>query len=287
MRWKTQRLTVLFLFITSFIIITYTPFSLTTDVDYIAPYRLGAGPDIDGSITTSEWVNSTKYDLTFGYNDTENPFIEVELYLLHNGSALFIGINVTTTDNQSDDADAFCIYFDEEHNAYLGGNATHPKEDGLRLTRDGNITDLSYNGIEWINDESIENLTKGPSYGATNSAGEWEFIIISSYDPLKRISTNSSDFDVNFPSNVVEHAVEIGFNIEYYDADIDQYDSFTTSANGTVNNTPALWNNLIFDIIPYSPPNTSIIWIFIVVAMIIPAGLILYILIWLKRKKLP
>ncbi|MHA1649119.1 MAG: hypothetical protein ACTSYB_02905 [Candidatus Helarchaeota archaeon] len=271
-----------FAYLVSFNFISST---FATDVDYNVPYSEATGPIIDGNITAAEWASASKYALSFQFNDTGNPSIKFDLYLLHNGSALFIGINMTLADNQSDIADAIYIYFDEEHDEVLAGNSTHPKEAGLKLTRDGNFTDLSYDGSMWINDEDIENLTKGPSNGVTNGITEWEFVVLSSYDPVNKISKNSSDFDVNLPSNVLEAAVTIGFDIEYYDADIQQYDSFTTTLNKTVNSTPSLWDNLVFAQVPWSAPNTSAIWGFIIIAMIVPAGLIVYMILWLKRKE--
>jgi hypothetical protein len=204
MIWKGRRIIIFCLFCTILMISSFIPAIKTTNINYNAPYRSGVGPTIDGVINAAEWNGSTSYEITFNFNDTNNPIITVELFLLHNGSAVFIGLNITTDDNQSDPADAFYIYFDEEHNDQLAGNGTLPREEGLKLTRAGVFTDLSYNGSDWIDDESIENLTKGPSNGVTNGLGEWEFIVVSSYNPVTRKSQNTSDFDVNLPSDVLE-----------------------------------------------------------------------------------
>lgn len=259
---------------------------MATGGKYDAPYRSGVGPTIDGSMSVGEWDDAVKYSLTFEFNDTQNPVIEVELYLLHNGSAIFIGINITTADNQSDIADRFSIYFDEDNNGLLSGNITHPKEEGLELTRDGNFTDLSFNGIEWIFDESIVNLTKGPSNGATNGVNQWEFIVVSTYDPEDRfMQQDSSDFDVDLPSVVIENAVEVGFDIEYYDADLNQTDSFCTTGNCSVSTMPALWDDLVCGKVPNSPPNMGAIWGYIIIGMIVPGVLILYMILWITKKK--
>ncbi len=286
MKWKKQMTFVMFLILTYFLVITQFSNSNATDVEYTVPYRAGGGPTINGTITASEWVNAIQYTIIFQFNDTENPIIEAELYLLHNGSAIFIGLNITQADNQSDPADAFYIYFDEKNNGQLAGNATLPKEEGAKLTRDGNFTDLSYNGSTWINDEDIVDLTKGPSNGATNGVGGWEFVMVSLYNPINRKSINTSDFDINLPSNVLEPTVRIGFDIEYYDADINQTDSFTTSKNRTVNTDPSKWDVLICGTVPPSQANLGAIWAYIAVGMIVPAGLIVFLIIWIMRRKL-
>ncbi|HUY00682.1 MAG TPA: hypothetical protein VMV49_14070 [Candidatus Deferrimicrobium sp.] len=285
MNWKGRRVIVFCLFCTYLVMSCFIPSIETTNTNYNAPYRSGTGPTIDGSIIAAEWNGSTSYEITFNFNDTANPIITVKLYLLHNGSALFIGLNMTTGDNQSDSTDAFYIYFDEEHNDQLAGNGTLPREEGLKLTRAGVFTDLSYNGSEWIDDESIENLTKGPSNGARNGLGEWEFIVVSSYNPVTRKSQNTSDFDVDLPSMVLEGAVTIGFDIEYYDADINQYDSFTTTANRSESTAVVEWDNLVFGKVPYPTPNFSAIWAYIVIGMLVPAVVIVLAMISVVKRK--
>jgi hypothetical protein len=282
---KSRSLVVMFVFMSYLLIISWIPTSLTTDTDYSAPYSSGNGPSIDGTIVASEWANGLNYTVSFQFNDTENPSIEVTLFLLHNGSAVFIGLNMTTLDNYSDPTDAFVIYFDEENNGELAGNGTLPREDGLKLSRDGNITDLSYNGSEWIDESNYGNLTQGPSYGATNGIGQWEFIFISSYDPVNRIYTNSSDFDVDLPSIVLEYAAEIGFDIEYYDADIDATDSFTTTQNGTVSEDPTLWDVLVCEKVPPSPLNMTKLWLYIILGMIIPAAFLVFMIYLIKQRE--
>ena len=284
MKWKTRKVILIFLFFMYFTAIILIPSNVATDTDYNAPYQPGAGPTIDGTITSAEWFNITPYELTFQYNVMGNSTIKADLYLLHNGATLFIGLNITMGDNQSDDTDAFYIYLDESHDEKLKGEWNNSKEEGIELMRDGNFTDLSYNGTEWIDDETIS-LTKGPCYGATNGAGQWEFKFISSYDAITRTKLNTSDFDENLPSNVLENALEIGFNIEYYDADINLTDSCTTTDNGTRSLNPEDWDNLVFGEVPDPPPNLEAIWVYIIIAMIIPAGVIVTLFIVLYRKK--
>ena len=284
MKLKRQGIIVLFLFLTFITPLIFSPVSLGTAVNYNTPFRAGVGPTIDGTITATEWLHNANYTITFKFNGTENPEMSVTLYLLHNGSALFIGLNVTSGDAITDPEDAFYIYFDENHNGFINGTTTHPNEEGAKLTRDGNFTDLCYNGT-WINQLLIVNLTKGPSTGASNGIGSWEFVFISSYDPVARRAKDSPDFDVNLPSDVLEPAVEIGFDIEFYDADLNMTDSFVTLSNRTESMSPNRWDDLVCGRFPYAEPNLLAIWAFIILVMIIPAVLVVYIIIWIRRQK--
>ena len=261
------------------------PSTHATATNYNVPYRSGNGPTIDGNISTAEWVGVTPVELTFQFNDTENPTIKVDLYLLHNGSALFIGLNMTTLDNQSDATDAFSIYFDEENNGdlcWLPEN--NSKEEGLTLLRDGNYTDLSYNDSEWIDDESIGE-SKGPGFGVTDGIGQWEFEFSSTYNPITWARYNSSDLDIDFPSQPVEYVLEIGFNIEYYDADLNKTDSSTTAFNQSERLDASVWDDLLFGRVPYAPLDETALWIYVTVAMFLPLGAIFYLLMWLLRKE--
>ena len=284
MKYRMRIFALIFLFCTYFTVINFIPPICATATDYEASYRSGALPTIDGTISSSEWSNITPYELTFQYNVTGNSTITVELFLLHDGTALFIGLNMTVLDNGSDPTDAFFIYFDENHDEECDGETTDPKEEGLMLRRDGNYTDLSFNGSEWIDDESV-NDTKGPGIGATNMVGQWEFKFISTYNPTTRKSYNSSDFDVDLPSYTIERAAEFGFNIEYYDADLNRTDSCTTATNGTERVNATHWDDLICAALPEATPNLTAIWTFIIIAMIIPLGIVLYLYVWMIRKK--
>ena len=284
MNQKNRGIIGLFLFLTIFISFISNPVSFGNAGNYNTPYRAGTGPNIDGTITATEWVGRLNYTITFNFNDTENPEMLVTLYILHNGSALFIGLNITQGDSVTDPKDAFLIYFDENHNGWLNGTKTQPNEAGAKLTRDGNFTDLCYNGT-WVDQLSIVNITKGPSIGATNQLGSWEFVFVSSYDPVKRHAKNTPDFDVNLPSDVLEREVTIGFDIEYYDADLMQTDSFVLGSNRTENMTPSVWNNLIFGTVPYPEPNLIVIWAYIGLFMILPAVIAVYLIIWIMRRK--
>ena len=284
MKKKGQGLTVFFLVFTFIISLIFNPVSFGTAVTYNAPYRAESGPTIDGTITGAEWILNATYMVTFRFNGTENQIIRASLYLLHNGSALFIGLNITQGEIHMNPKDAVYIYFDENHNGILNGTKPNPNEEGAKLTRDGNFTDLCYNGT-WVDELSIGNLTKGPSNGATNGIGIWEFVFISSYDPVARRAKYSSDFDVNLPSNLLDQAVTIGFDIEYYDADLNQTDSFVTSSNQTEQLNPSAWDHLVSGVVPYNEPNLPAIWAFIILVMILPAVLVVYLLIWIIRRK--
>lgn len=284
MKHKGYGIIVVFMVLTFLISSICNPVSFGNDQNFNAPYRAGSGPTIDGVISALDWIGGTSYVITFGFNGTENQQIQVSLYLLHNGSALFIGLNITEGDLHMNPADAFYIYFDENHNEILNGNTTKPNEEGAKLARDGSFTDLCYNGT-WADELSIENLTKGPSNGATNGNGVWEFVFISSYDPIKHRTKYSSDFDVNLPSNVLDHPVTIGFDIEYYDANLTQTDSFVTTLNETEYLNPSVWDHLVAGVVPYNEPNLLAIWGFIILVMILPAALVGYLLIWIIRRK--
>jgi hypothetical protein len=284
MKPKGQGITGFFLVLTFLILLMVNPASFGTGLTYNAPYRAGSGPTIDGAITAAEWIENASYPITFSFNGTENQIIQASLFLLHNGSALFIGLNITQGELHMNPNDTVYIYFDENNNGVLNGNKTYPNEAGAKLTRDGNFTDLCYNGT-WIDDLSVVNLTRGPSNGATNGIGVWEFIFVSSYDPIKHLTQYSSDFDVNLPSNVIEPSVTIGFDIEYYDADLNQTDSFVTSLNQTEELNPSAWDHLVAGVVPYNEPNLLAILGFIVIVMILPAVLVFYILIWIIRRK--
>ncbi|MHA1132514.1 MAG: hypothetical protein ACTSQQ_17135, partial [Candidatus Helarchaeota archaeon] len=93
---KSRWLIVFFLLTTYLLISSGIPASITTDIEYSTPYCPGKGPTIDGSIEASEWASSLNYTINFQFNDTENPTVTVTLFLLHNGSAVFIGLNMTT-----------------------------------------------------------------------------------------------------------------------------------------------------------------------------------------------
>lgn len=256
----------------SFMLINFIPSVSATGTDYDAPYRSGAGPTIDGNITSAEWSNITPYALTFQFNDTGNREIKADLYLLHNGSAVFIGINVTT--GETNKTDAIIIYFDEDHNEQLTG--TEPSEEGLKLLRNGTYSDLCYNDTKWFNDVDL-GLTQGPSFGATDNDTIWEFIFPT--------TSADADFDVDLPSVTIERALEIGINIEYYNADLDMYDSCTTTANRTERMNADLWDDLVCGSLPEPPPNLNAIWIYIIIAMILPIAVVLYLLQWLIRKE--
>ncbi|MDD1778815.1 MAG: hypothetical protein LUQ65_11690 [Candidatus Helarchaeota archaeon] len=285
MKQKGQGIAVVFLVFIFLIAFTLNPISYGTGQTYNAPYQAGNGPTIDGTITGAEWTKSTTYNLTFSFNGTENQIIRASLYLLHNGSALFIGLNITQGGIHTTPGDAFIIYFDENNNGILNGNATRPNEAGANLTRDGTFTDLSYNNVTWIDDLSVENLTKGPSNGATNGIGIWEFVFVSSYDDVKHRAKDTSDFDVNLPSNVLELPKTIRFDIEYYDANLTQMDSLVTTLNGTEALNPADWDLLVAGIVPMNDPNLLAIWGFIALVMILPAAVVAYLLIWIIRRK--
>ncbi len=278
MKKKGQGIIAFFLVVTFLLSSIFNPSSFGTAESYSAPYRAGNGPTIDGTITGADWIQNATRTITFSFNGTQNQIIRASLYLLHNTSALFIGLNITQGDLLMNPKDAFYIYFDETYNGILNGTKPNPNEEGAKLTRDGNFTDLCYNGT-WVDELSIGNLTKGPSNGATNGIGIWEFVFISSYDPY------SSDFDVNLPSNLLDQAVTIGFDIEYYDADLNQTDSFVTTSNQTEQLNPSAWDHLVSGVIPYNEPNLPAIWAFILLVMILPAVLVVYLLIWIIRRK--
>ncbi len=275
MKRRTQTLFLSLLLYTFCLLISFVPQISATDTDYDALYREGAGPTIDGNISSSEWRGSKSYELTFQYSGEGT--IKAVLYLLHNGSALFLGLNMTILDATNDNNDSMIIYIDENNNGNLDNQINRTGEEGIRLMRDGNYIDLSYNGSKWIDDESVSG-TKGPSYGATNGVNGWEF-----YFPT---GTNNSDFNEDLPSKVLDSAKKIGINIEYYNdtGGSNKYDSCTTLTNGTENLTAANWDNLICGALE-SPTNYQGIWIFIIIAMIIPLAVVLYILIWMIRKE--
>jgi hypothetical protein len=77
----------------------------------------------------------------------------------------------------------------------------------------------------------------------------------------------------------------IGFDIEFYDADLDQVDSFVTDYNRTETMNPGSWADLVCGVVPYSEPNILAIWAFIVLVMILPAILVAYLTIWIIRRK--
>lgn len=284
MKQKRQGTIGLFLCLTFFIALMFNPVTFGNGGPYFAPYREGGGPNIDGTITTTEWIHSSNHTITFSFNGTENQKIQVTLYLLHNGSAIFIGLNITQGANHTDPKDAFYIYFDENHNGVLNGNTTNPNEDGAKLTRDGNFTNLCYNGT-WVDQGTIVNSTKGSDKGATNGVGYWEFAFISTYDPVKRQAKQGLGFDVNLPSNALELEVTIGLDIEYYDANLSQTDSYITTFNRTEKTNPAVWYELICGRVPFPEPNLLAIWAFITLAMIVPAVLVGYLTIWIIRRK--
>ncbi|MHA1267721.1 MAG: hypothetical protein ACTSRS_20970 [Candidatus Helarchaeota archaeon] len=276
MEWKLAKPIPFCLIFVVLLIGASLPFSSATGTEYPAPYVQGEGPVIDGTINFEEWSGITPIELIFAFNDTGNPIITVDLYAFHNGTALFIGLNITQGDNQTDSSDAFYIYFDEENDGALAGSNSNPAEDGLKLQRNGTYVDLSYNGSEWVSD-AVFNSTNGPSYGATNGQTMWEFIFIS--------CSNQKDFNVNLPSNVVERAVKIGIDIEYYDADIDTYDSCTSTSNNTESTNPTVWNILNCGAIPQEPPNEGALWTFITITMILPLAVGLYFIYYLIKKK--
>lgn len=266
----------LFLVCTYFAFMSNLPVNMATDTQYNAPYITGNGPVIDGNVTAAEWNNITPYIINFHFNNTENIAIPVELYLLHNGSALFIGLNITQEVSQKNDTDAFFIYFNQKNDGELEGTADDPNEEGIKLQRDNTTTDLCFNGSQWIPDVDVGG-TEGPSNGVTNGERMWEFIFV--------YHSNETDFNVNLPSNVVERAKEIRFNIEYYYAYLDLYDSCTTLSNGSERLNASVWDVIVCGRVPEDPLDWGRLWMFIIVAMIVPAALILYIAFWIKNKK--
>ncbi len=286
MKWKMRKAMVIILLLTYFTVSNLIPSSGAEGTEYNAVYRSTAGITIDGNVTSTEWGSITPYNLTFQYDVTANSTIKAELYLLHDGEALYIGLNMTIGDNQSDDEDAFNIYIDESHDEELRGLVGNPKEAGLKVFRNGTYVDLCYDNVShWIADES-ESLTNGPSSGAANGAGQWEFKFVSSYDSLLRKSYDTSDFDEDLPSIVLENALTFGINIEYYDADIDLTDSCTTTVNGTERLNASAWDDVVCGTVPTPPPNLDSLWTYVIVAMIVPLGVFLYVLLWIKRKKI-
>ena len=253
-----------------FTAIILIPSNVATDTEYDAPYQPGTGPTIDGTINSAEWANSTPVELIFQF-DEGDPTIRVDFYALHNGTALFIGLNITLADTGLNDSDAFIIYFDENHNGQLNATGSDPNEEGLQVLRNTTVIDLCYNESKWKSDEL------GLSTGATNGIGEWEFVFI--------YSTNKSDFNVNLPSNVLEPEKTIGIDIEYYNADVNMTDSCTTAANTTRSLNPEDWDDLVCGRLPEPTPNLDAIWAYIIIAMIIPAGVIFVLFIVLYRKK--
>lgn len=271
---KKQGITVAFLVITFLISLMCNQGSFGIGQSYMALYQAGNGPTVDGTIVGAEWSESYTYSISFGFNKTENQIVQATLYLLHNGSALFIGLNITQGDIHTNPKDAFYIYFDENQDGTLEGTKAAPNEEGAKLTRDGNFTDLCYNGTMWLDELSV-GLTKGPSYGVANGNGNWEFAFI-----------RSSEFNVDLPTNVLKPSINIGFDIEFYDANLTRTDSFVTTSNQTsLQWNASKWDILIAYKIPLNEPNLLDIWGFIILVMIAPAILVVYLLIWIIRRK--
>jgi len=280
MKQKRQSIITLFLLLIFFISLIFNPISFGTNTNYYnAPYRAGPGPIIDGNITAAEWNNCNITTIDFKFIGPANQ-MQVTLYLLHNGSSLFIGLNITQGDSHKDPGDAFSIYFDENNNKALDLN-----EPGARLTRNGTLTYLHYNKT-WLDNLKNANFMKMPCRGAANNITSWEFEFISSYDSYNRKANNTPGFDVNLPSDVLEPEVPIGFDIEYYDDNLSQTDSFVTStSNKTEYTDPTNWAVLICGRVPYSETDFTAIWVFIILVMILPAVLVGYLTIWIIRRK--
>ena len=275
MRWKMRNIGLLFILFSYFLMSSLIPSNIATATNYDAPYREGAGPIIDGTITAAEWINATQVEITFQFNDSGISTLKVDLFLLHNAISLFIGLNITQEDNSiENDTDAFIFYFDEDHDEALDGSNSKPNEEGVKLQRNDVSTDISYNGSQWLNE--TEN---GPSHGRTDGNSMWEFEFI------QAALGDTRDFDVDLPSISWEGTLEIGFNIEFYDADTNKTDSFTTIQNMSESLNPAAWDDLIFGAFPPANPNLDAIWAYIIIAMIVPLGVILYLLLWMMRRK--
>ena len=275
MRWKKRNIGLLFILFSYFLMSNLIPSNIATADDYKAPYRAGAGPVIDGTIAAAEWINATQGDITFQFNDSGITTLKVKLFLLHNATALFIGLNITQEDNSIEDAgDAFIVYFDKNHNEVLDGSNSKPNEEGVKLQRNNVSTDISYNGSQWLNE-----TVNGPSYGRTDGNTMWEFefpqVALGDY----------RDFNVDFPSIWWEYTLEIGFNIEFYDADTNKTDSFTNIQNMSERLDPTTWDDLILGAFPPANQNLDAIWTYIFSAMIVPLGFILYLLLWMMRRK--